>query len=207
MLAGSVIDNRRTPSDAPDAWEKEDSVLLRFSRSRTLWGRTRYKIRRAYNYVIRLRGSPEEISWGLSLGLFIAMTPTVGLQMTIAVPVATALRGNPAAAAAGCWLTNPLTIPFLYGLNYWIGAMILGYDLEMSFGNNLTFEMLLQSGGHVWWSLILGGVITGTICAAASYYPTLKVVRAGRERFHRTRERHLARKQAKQSKKERAPKK
>lgn len=192
-----AAENQRTEPSSLDSWEHEDSVLFEISKDKTLYGRIRYLLQRSYAYLIRLRGSPEEVAWGLAIGLFIAMTPTVGLQMLIAVPVATALRGNPAAAAVGVWLTNPLTIPFLYGLNYWVGATILGYDLQMSFGHNLTFEMLLDSGSHVWWSLLLGGVITGAFCGAVGYFPALLVIRAGREQLRRRRERREARKRAK----------
>ena len=34
---------------------------------------------------IRLRGSPDEIAKGVALGIFIGMTPTLGLQMPLAV--------------------------------------------------------------------------------------------------------------------------
>ncbi len=191
-------DNGQHSSNPAEPWDREDSVLVALKKETALWSKIRYRVRWAFNSLIRLRGSPEAIAWGLALGLFIGMSPTVGFQMMIAVPLATALRGNPAAAAAGVWLTNPFTIPFLYGLNYWIGAKILGYHIQETFGGNLTFEMLLQSGNHVWWSLVLGGIITGGICAAVAYYPTLIMVRAGRASIIRRLERRRARKQARQ---------
>ncbi len=188
------IENRRlTGVDSGEAWDRDDSLVMEAEHRGGLLNRVKAKVLRAYNYIIRLRGSPEEIAWGLALGLFIAMSPTVGLQMAIAVPVATALRGNPAAAAAGCWLTNPLTIPFLYGLNYWIGATLLGYDATVRIEGDLTLELLLSSGGHVWWSLIVGGLITGLISAVVAYYPTIYMVRAGRATLARRREKRRAR--------------
>ena len=194
----TLEDNQRQSVDSVELWDREDSVLVRIGQDKSLVGRIKYQLRRAYNYLIALRGSPEEIALGLSIGLFIAMTPTVGFQMLVAVPVATALRGNPAAAAAGVWLTNPFTIPFLYGLNYWIGASLLGHDLMMTFGENISFGILLGSGSHVWWSLVLGGVITGAFCGLVGYYPTLYVVRAGREQLRRRRERRRLRQLARQ---------
>lgn len=186
------MDNRRDSVD-PELWDRDDSRVIAAEKQGTLIGKTKAKILRAYNYLIRLRGSPEEIAWGLAIGLFIAMTPTVGLQMMIAVPIATALRGNPAAAAAGCWLTNPFTIPFMYGFNYWLGATLLGYEASFSIQGELTLQMLLDSGSHVWWSLILGGVITGLGSAALAYYPTIAMVRAGRAALSKRRERRRAR--------------
>lgn len=185
--------NHRKESFAPDPWAHDDSVVTVMPPPRGLVGRARALVRRAYDYLIRLRGSPEAIAWGLSIGLLIAMTPTVGLQMAIAVPVATLLRGNPAAAAAGCWLTNPLTIPFLYGLNYWLGAVILGYEPRFTIEGELTLDMLLSSSSHVWWSLSVGGLITGLGSALVAYYPTILMIRAGRAGLERRRTRRRAR--------------
>ena len=136
------------------------------------------------------------------MGMFIAMSPTVGFQMLIAVPIATALRVNSAAAALGCWLTNPLTIPFLYGLNYYIGASILGYDGTFQANGELTVQALLSAGGHVWWSLIIGGAITGAVVAFASYYPTIYLVKAGRATLRKRRERRMAKRARRRAKRE-----
>jgi uncharacterized protein (DUF2062 family) len=186
------------------SWDREDSVVIALERQGGAFNKFKAGILKAYNYLIRLHGSPEEVAWGLALGLFIAMSPTVGLQMLIAVPIATALRINSAAAAAGVWLTNPLTIPFLYGLNYYIGASILGYDMTFTIHGELTLGMLFSAGGGVWWSLIVGGVITGAAAALVSYYPTLFLVRAGRATLKKRLERRRARKAAKKAAKQKA---
>jgi hypothetical protein len=181
------------------SWESEDSVVVALERQGGLFNRSKAAVHKAFNYLIRLHGSPEDIAWGLALGLFIAMSPTVGLQMAIAVAAATVLRVNSAAAAAGVWLTNPLTIPVLYGLNYYIGATILGHESTFRVNGELTLETLLEAGSHVWWSLIVGGAITGAVVGLASYYPTLFVVRTGRVALRKRRERRLARRMAKMS--------
>lgn len=186
------------------AWDREDSVVIALQREGGVFNKIKAGFLKAYNYLIRLHGSPEEVAWGLALGLFIAMSPTVGLQMLIAVPIATALRINSAAAATGVWLTNPLTIPFLYGLNYYIGAKILGYESTFVVRGELTLGMLLSAGSSVWWSLIVGGVITGAAFALASYYPTLFLVRAGRATLKKRLERRRARREAKRLAKEKA---
>jgi len=195
-----AMGDRRNDSVDPELLDPDDSLVIAAKKQGGFLGRIKLGVLKAYNYLIRLHGSPEEIAWGLALGLFIAMTPTVGLQMMIAVPIASLFRVNSAAAAAGCWLTNPLTIPFLYGLNYWVGATLLGYDGTFVIEGALTFEILLAAGRDVWLSLIVGGFVTGAICAAVSYYPTIYLVRAGRKTLERRRARRAKRRAARAAK-------
>ena len=43
-------------------------------------------VRRVYERFIRIRGEPREIALGFALGIFVGMTPTVGVQ-TLGVAV------------------------------------------------------------------------------------------------------------------------
>jgi len=75
-------------------------------------------------WFVRLRGSPEAIAGGFGLGVFVAFTPTIGAQVLIAFVLATVLNLSRAAAVVPVWLTNPITIPFIFTFNYWIGSFI-----------------------------------------------------------------------------------
>jgi uncharacterized protein (DUF2062 family) len=156
--------------------------------------------RRIFDYVIRLHGSPEDVAWGLALGIFVAMTPTVGAQMLIAIPLASLLRVNSAAAALGVWLTNPLTIPFFYSLTYFVGARICGYEVSLRLGEGIaltSWTSLWEAGSNVLLSLAVGGLVVGAVLALASYHPTLYMVRAGRATLQRRRERRKNRRRRK----------
>ena len=73
---------------------------------------------------VRLRGLPEEIARGMALGIFIGMTPTMGLQMPIALVFATILKENRLAAAQHCAVRFPA--PALCGDN----AAMLGVPVD-----------------------------------------------------------------------------
>jgi len=96
-------------------------------------GRVKRFARWFYNRFVRLHGSPEQIAWGTALGLFLAMSPTMGLQMAIAIPLAAFFKISKLAAAGAVWLTNPATAPFIYWFNFKLGAKILGYPLKAGF--------------------------------------------------------------------------
>lgn len=67
------------------------------------------------------RGTPEAIAGGFSLGLFLALTPTVGVQIIIVVFLATLFKLSRPAAVLAVMITNPLTVPPIFTFNYWVG--------------------------------------------------------------------------------------
>lgn len=148
-------------------------------------GRIKKYSRYFYDRFVRVHGSPEQIAWGAALGLFVAMSPTMGIQMYLAVPLAALFKISKVAAAASVWVTNPLTAPFLYGLNYMLGAKLLGYPLKCQFISNPSWESFWHSSRHVIVSLVLGGAITGVILGIVGYFVVLGMVKAAREKASR----------------------
>jgi len=130
-------------------------------------------LKRFYGRFLRIRGRPREIALGFALGIFIGMTPSVGIQMALAVCMAALFKWNKLSAAAGVWITNPLTAPLIYSINYVIGARLL----ELKRGYGLTPEISIAGTSHmlhnapeIFWALLLGGVILGLPLAVAGYY-------------------------------------
>lgn len=124
---------------------------------------------------IRLRGLPEEIAKGVALGIFIGMTPTMGLQMPIALVFAYLLKENRLAAVLGVWITNPATAPFIYGLEYELGRRLLGMDY-VGFPQELTMESVMKTGWEVVAPLWLGGILAGLLLAPIAYWLTLRLI-------------------------------
>jgi hypothetical protein len=145
-------------------------------------GRIKRFLFRLYNRFIRIRGTPEQVAWGTAIGFFVAMTPTMGFQTYIAIPLAALLGVSKVAAAIAVWLTNPLTAPFLYGFNYMIGAMILGYPLKMNVLSNVSFTFLFNSGRQLYYSLLVGGFVTGVILGIAGYFLAEGLIVTAREK-------------------------
>ncbi|MES0363894.1 MAG: DUF2062 domain-containing protein, partial [Desulfobacteria bacterium] len=135
-----------------------------------------------YDRFIRLHGSPEEVAWGAAIGFFVAMTPTMGIQTYLAVPIAAFFRISKVSAALTVWLTNPVTAPIIYGFNYMAGAKLLGYPLNAPFFANPSWQTLWYSGKNVFLALMVGGTLTGMLVGTAGYFLTLAMVRAGREK-------------------------
>ena len=150
-------------------------------------GSIRRGARYFYDRFLRLRGSPEQVAWGAAVGFFVAMTPTMGIQTLLAVPVAAFFRINKVAAAATVWLTNPFTAPFIYGFNYMVGARLIGYPLKAVFFSSPSWETFWYSSKSVFVSLMVGGILSGIVVGVAGYFLTLGLVRAAREKARRLR--------------------
>lgn len=138
------------------------------------------RLRGFYNRFIRLRGNPRQIALGFALGLFIGMSPTMGFQMVVAAFCAALLGWNKWSAAAGVWITNPVTAPAIYALNYWVGAGLLKMGWPEGTAESLEFQGIvsgvLQKTPHVLASLTLGGIVLGAPLAFVGYWAALWAV-------------------------------
>jgi uncharacterized protein (DUF2062 family) len=125
-------------------------------------------------HLIRLRSDPDAIGRGMALGLFIGFTPTFGLHLPLALLFAFLLRQNKIAALVGVWITNPLTAPVIYGLEYQIGRMLLGQQPLSAFPriSELSWSMALQLGTP----LLLGSLVLGLPMAMIGYALTVRFV-------------------------------
>jgi len=125
--------------------------------------------------LVRLRVEPDEIARGMALGLFVGMTPTFGVQMILALFFAFLLRQNKIAALIGVWNTNPVTAPFIYGVEYELGRALLGLprpDASIEF----SFEAMRELGWLLASPLCLGSLVLGIPIALVGYALTLHFV-------------------------------
>jgi len=146
-------------------------------------------LKKIYERFLRIRGRPREIALGLALGLFLGMTPSMGIQTAIAVFLAVLFKWNKFSAAIGVWITNPLTAPFIYSINYLIGVRLLeikqGYSLPAEIGIS-RMSHILHKAPEIFWALILGGVILGLPLAVAGYYFAYSATTRYQERIKKT---------------------
>ena len=133
-------------------------------------------LRYLYLRFIRMRGSAEEVSRGMALGIFIGMTPTMGIQMPIALFMAMLLRENKIAAVLGVWISNPVTVIPIYTFNFQVGKYLLGSpDLKMPQFNSMN--EFLELGYDLLLPLTVGSIVAGIVAAAIAYVITLYVYR------------------------------
>lgn len=103
------------------------------------------------------------IARGVFLGIFIAFIP-MPMQMAATLLFTPFFRFNVPIAIAMCWITNPLTMPPIYYIEYQTGSFLLGIEPEPVqitlewFSNNISKIFLPLYVGALFYS-ILGSFI------------------------------------------------
>ena len=112
----------------------------------------------------------NQVALGLALGIFIALTPTMGIQMPMAALTAFILRVNIPIAVAACWITNPLSAPLIYGLQYKLGILIIGItEPQMLSGVTGVMQNMMRHAKPLW----AGSLVAGIVGALISYVTVL----------------------------------
>ncbi len=152
--------------------------------------------------LLQLDGTPESIALGTAFGLFIGMTPTVGIQMIIILLVSMVIPINRMAGLLTVYISNPLTVIPIYWLDYWVGLQCLArkgksFDEFKSFWQQMEgqaqanaegwyqvgLELLRSIGNDVLGPLFLGGALVGLVIALPAYPMTIRMVNAYRSQM------------------------
>ena len=137
------------------------------------------KIKHYYTALIHSHATPEEVAGGVALGVFISMTPALGLHMILAAGFAALFKKNTIAAALGTWVVNPLTLFPIYYFTHRLGQVIMREPQDKIFRPD-SIKDFFHLGGELMAPLWLGGVVVGLVAAILSYfavkglYPVLK---------------------------------
>lgn len=154
--------------------------------------REQWKRRARYIYLrfIRLRGQPKELARGLAAGVFAGMFPLFGLQTIIGIAIALRIKGNPLLAAAGTWISNPLTYLPIYAFNYQVGCWILGRPMVNPFTDVESLRSWVETGTDVGIALMLGSFTMGLLFGILSYFIGLPLIRRTQQRYRELRRSH-----------------
>lgn len=125
----------------------------------------------------QLRGDPHYISMGMAIGVFIGVTPTFPFHTTLALALATILRGSRPAAALGVWFGNPVTMPLFYIGSYKAGMVLLGQALPPVALEQPSLSDLLTLGLDVALAMVAGGALIGILPCIAAYFITHAMVK------------------------------
>ncbi|OEU72358.1 MAG: hypothetical protein BA864_13415 [Desulfuromonadales bacterium C00003093] len=125
--------------------------------------------------LMRIQEEPDGIARGMALGLFIGMTPTFGVQMILALFFAFILCQNKIAALVGVWISNPLTAPVIYGLEYELGRLLMGLPRPEALVV-FNYEMIWELGTQIAYPLCFGSLVLGLPVAIIGYAVTLHFV-------------------------------
>ena len=131
---------------------------------------------------------PESVAAGWALGVFIGCAVPFGLQLVISIPLAMMMRVSKIGATAGTFITNPVTIFFIYPAQTVIVNKIL-FNGSLTFANLIELEWKWESirrlGSEVMVSFFLGGFVLAAFLTPIAYFTVRRIVVAYRNRASR----------------------
>ena len=145
------------------------------------WTSPRQMVRR----LLMLDDTPHSIALGTAVGMFVGLTPTVGIQMILVGLLAVILRPffrfNISAGMITVYISNPITMLPLYALFYSTGTMLLGtgssgpVDFQAGFTEHLgdTRALMQFVFVDVGWPMVIGSLLVASIGAGITY-PSMK---------------------------------
>ena len=154
------------------------------------------------NPVLHSNAPVSEVSLGVAFGVFLGLTPTVGVQMYLVALVWSIYRYifcrhfNLPVGVAMVWISNPLTMVPLYYL-----FLVTGYWL-LETQNGISYELFTEYLGHIsstegtWemiiagasfllvdlgWPMIIGSLVYAVPGFIISYFMTKRIVTSHRK--------------------------
>ncbi len=143
----------------------------------------KYKIPRQYLSVNR-----KSITRGIFIGLFWGFIP-MPMQMLAVVAMTPFFRFNVPIAISMVWLSNPITMPFMYYMEYQTGNFILGREgLE---NIQLTLDWFSDNWDKIIVPLYVGTIPYSTIVSALIAYTInlLWILSVKRAKLHKLKNR------------------
>ena len=140
-----------------------------------------------YLKIMRTPGTPDYLARGVALGLFIGLLIPMGLQIAIVLPLAFLLKAAKIPAVAFTFVTNHLTVFFIYPVQCWIGSFLMFHPLRyqelveqlkgmIEAPDMSTFlAEIARLGVQFGVSFFLGGLLFGVIAGLAGYFCTYRL--------------------------------
>ncbi len=126
---------------------------------------------------LRLQDDPRKLAWGMALGIFIGITPTIPFHFVSILFLAPLLRISPVTAFLGIQIMNPLTIPILYLAAFKVGHFLLHQGAPLRLPETYCFADCMDLIWRGGLALQLGGVIIAIPPAIAAYFLTLWIIK------------------------------
>ena len=163
----------------------------------------RKKWRKIYLKIVREKATPEYIARGWSIGMFYGCTIPIGGQLICSIPAAFLLKGSKIGAVLGTFLTNQVTVFFIYPAQCYVGAKLLGLDLSygdikvklkdlMEATTLLEFrDALMRLAGELSVSFLVGGALMAIVLTPLTYFMVKRMVVTYRIRTQKRRRKRL----------------
>ena len=146
------------------------------------------KWRKFYLKIVREKAPPEYIARGWSIGMFFGCLIPIGGQLVCSIPAAFLLKGSKIGAVLGTFITNQITVFFIYPVQCYAGAKLIGLDLSYGDIKEKLKEIVHASdfsefvdaakslAGDLTIAFFVGGAIMAVVFTPITYIVVKKMV-------------------------------
>jgi uncharacterized protein (TIGR03546 family) len=129
-------------------------------------------IRDKFREILKVKDTPHRIAMAFALGVFMGISPLLGLHTIGAFFIAWLLRLNRLVAIIGVYITNPWTIVPIYTFCIWVGARLTGLEkiIPAVNWNDVSFMVFMGELKHLIIPFLVGSIVVGSISAIISYF-------------------------------------
>jgi hypothetical protein len=122
----------------------------------------KYKIPKEFLSINR-----RTVSKAVAVGIFVALIP-MPMQMLLIVFLLPIFRFNAPIGLSMVWLSNPLTMPFMYYIEYITGnALLMGSE---TLDVQMTLEWFQENLGNIFLPLYVGTLFYAVILSISLYF-------------------------------------
>ncbi len=162
------------------------------------------KSRKFYLKIVREKASPEYIARGWSIGMFFGCLIPIGGQLVCSIPAAFLLKGSKVGAVLGTFITNQITVFFIYPVQCYAGAKLIGLDLSYGDIKEKLKDIIDASdfsefvdatkslAGDLTVAFFVGGAIMAAVLTPITYIAVKRMVVSYRMQVEKRRRKRLA---------------
>lgn len=125
--------------------------------------------------ILRDRMSPNRVAGGWAIGMFIGCSVPFGFQLVVSIPLSIITKTSKIGATVGTFITNPVTIFFIYPAQTWAVHRLL-FGSSPTLPAEWTWEAVKTLGARSIASFFLGGLILGILLAPVTFYAVRRLI-------------------------------
>jgi hypothetical protein len=122
------------------------------------------------------------VALAFAIGIFIGMSPLLGLHTILGIILAWQLRLNKLVTLIGVYITNPWTIVPIYTFGTWVGTKVLGitHIIPPMDWSHITWKILFYEFKHLLMPFIVGSILIGIVSSILGYILIYRAVKSAR---------------------------
>lgn len=115
---------------------------------------------------VYLSANREMVSKSFLIGLFLALLP-IPMQMLVVILLMKFVKFNVPVAIALCWVSNPITMPFIFYIEYIVGAYLLNIEIETM---QISVEWFNNNFQDIFIPLYFGALVIASFASTSFYF-------------------------------------